>query len=527
MTNPSTRRDVITAAGVSLIAAPAFAQIFGAAPKGAPTAATRAGPIYGATRDGVHAFRGVRYGATTAGRRFMPPLPPAPWTSPAPALEFGNSSPQLGAERPTVYASWANPRPESEDCLFLNVYTPGLRDGGKRPVMVWFHGGGYTSGSGSSKYMDGTRLCRRGDVVVVTVNHRLNAFGFTYLAHLDPTLADSGNVGTMDMAQALRWVRDNIREFGGDPNTVMIFGQSGGGGKVSTLLAAPGAQGLFHRAVVQSGSGITSITTQAAEASTGRLLQSLNLPVSAAGARQLAAMPQPRLSAALPNAANVSFGPVLDYRFIQRHPFQPDAPPISRNIPMLIGGTTDETASLVGGRDESLFALTWDTLPGRLAPNIGGRNVTRIVSELRRIYPQKTPPEIYWTATTEVQFRSRSILQAEREAAQAAAGGAKPYMYLFAWQSPVDGGKWRAPHSVEHAFVFDNVAVSESMVGHGPAQDRLAATVSSAWIKFARTGNPGWAPYTLEKRSTMVFDDPSRVVDDPRSDQRKLFAQTA
>ena len=518
----SNRRELIAAAGAGLIAAPAFAQVSGAAvPRGAPTATTRSGQIYGATRDGVHAFKGVRYGAPT--RRFIPPEPPAAWASPAAALDFGNSSPQMGAERPSVYASWANPKPESEDCRFLNVYTPGLRDGGRRPVMVWFHGGGYTSGSGSSNYMDGTRLCRRGDVVVVTVNHRLNAFGFTYLAHLDPALADSGNVGAMDMAQALRWVRDNIREFGGDPNTVMIFGQSGGGGKVSTLLAAPAAEGLFHRAVVQSGSGITSITTTAAEASTGRLLTALNLPATAAGARQLAAMPQARLSAALPGA-NVSFGPVLDFRFIQRHPFQPDAPSISRNVPMLIGCTTDETASLVGGRDETLFSLTWDTLPGRLSPNIGGRNVTRIVSELRRIYPQKTPPEIYWTATSEVQFRTRSILQAERKAAQAAAGGAKPYMYLFAWQSPVDGGKWHAPHSVEHAFVFDNVAVSESMVGRGAAQDRLAATVSSAWIRFALTGNPGWAAYTTTKRSTMMFDDPSRVVDDPRGEQRRLFA---
>ncbi len=509
----TTRRTLLAGTAAAVVATPVLAQP-------APIAATRAGQVRGGRTDGVYHFKGVRYGATTEGRRFMPPLPPEPWTGVADATDFKNHAPQLGADRPAVYESWSNPRPESEDCLFLNVYTPGLRDGKKRPVMVWFHGGGYTSGNPSSHYADGTRLAKRGDVVVVTVTHRLNAFGYLYLAHLDPALADSGNVGNLDMIQSLRWVRDNITEFGGDPNNVLIFGQSGGGSKVSSLLVMPGAAGMIHRAVVQSGSAITSITTQAAEASTARVLRALNLPVSAEGVQRLKAMSRADLSAKIQEAGG-SYGTVLDGRSVPRHPFQPDAPAVSRNVPMLIGCTTDETASLRGGRDESLFNLTWETLPARLREGMPGRDVNKLIADLRRIYPNDKPSDVFFTATSAQQFRRNSILQAERKAA---AGGAPAYMYLFAWQTPVNGGKWKSPHSVEHAFVFDNVAKSASMVGSGAEQQRVADAVSGAWVRFARTGNPGWAPYTPAKRTTMVFDKVSRVVDDPRREERILFA---
>jgi para-nitrobenzyl esterase len=510
----TSRRAVVAGAAALGIAGPAYAQA-------APIAATKAGQVRGTRVDGIYAFKGVRYGATTEGRRFMPPLPPTPWTGVQDATDFRNHAPQLGADRPKVYDSWANPRPESEDCLFLNVYTPGLRDGRRRPVMVWFHGGGYTSGSPSSHYADGTRLAKRGDVVVVTVTHRLNAFGYLYLAHLDPALADSGNVGNLDMIAALRWVRDNIAEFGGDPGNVLIFGQSGGGSKVSSLMVMPGAAGLFHRAVVQSGSAIRSTTVDAAQASTARVMRALNLPVSAEGVARLKAMPRTQLSAGIVDAGG-SYGTVVDGRSVPRHPFDPDAPAVSRSVPMLIGSTTDETASLIGGRDESLFSLTWDTLPARLSQNLQGMDVNRVIAELRRVYPNDKPSDIFFTATTNRQFRRNSILQAERKAAQ---GGAPAYMYLFAWRTPVDGGKWKSPHSVEHAFVFDNVAKSASMVGAGAEQQRVADAVANAWIRFARSGNPGWAPYTPARRTTMVFDAVSRTVDDPRREERVLFAQ--
>jgi para-nitrobenzyl esterase len=202
-----------------------------------PTAATRSGPVRGYVEAGIKVFKGVRYGADTGPRRFQPPAPPPAWSGVRPALDYGPASPQRGGDG----------SPQSEDCLFLNVWTPGVGDGGRRPVMVYIHGGAYASGSGSAPLYDGTRLCRRGGVVVVTLNHRLNAFGYAYLARLAPQLADSGNVGQLDLILALRWVRDNIDAFGGDPSRVMLFGQSGGGAKIATLMAMPAAKGLFHR----------------------------------------------------------------------------------------------------------------------------------------------------------------------------------------------------------------------------------------------------------------------------------------
>jgi para-nitrobenzyl esterase len=509
------RRGLVTgAAGLAALAArPAWGQ-------GAPVAATRAGQVRGRTVDGIKVFQGIPYGASTEGRRFQPPRPAQPWSGVRDALDFAHQSPQLGAERPSVYASWANPRPPGEDCLVLNVYTPGLADGAKRPVMVWFHGGGFTSGSANSHYADGTRLARRGDVVVVTVNHRLNAFGYLYLGGGAADLADSGNVGSLDVIQALKWVRDNAAAFGGDPGNVTIFGQSGGGGKVSVLMAMPGAAGLFHKAIVQSGSGIKSMeTTQAAE-NTKKVLAALKL----ADPNALRTLPMQQLSDALP-ASGAGFGPVLDHRSVPRHPFHPDAPPISKSVPLLVGTAKDETTSLVGGRDESLFNLTWDALPARLAQPLRGLDVARTIAALRALEPDARPSDVFFTATTEVQFRRRAYLQAERKAAQAAAGGAPAFMYLFAWETPVDGGKWKAPHSIEHAMVFDNVAKSASMVGSGPDQQKVADAVSSAWIRFAKTGNPGWSPYTPAARTTMVFNVESKPMDDPRRAQRLLFEQ--
>lgn len=507
------RRELLIGAGAAAaLAGPALAQDAG------PVARTRAGQVRGRTVEGIHAFKGVRYGASTEGRRFLPPRPPEPWSGVVEAADFGNQSPQLGAGRPSVYASWANPRAESEDCLFLNVYTPGLKDAKARPVMVWFHGGGFTSGSASSHYADGTRLALRGDVVVVTVNHRLNAFGYLYLTGLGGAeLADSGNVGSLDMVQALTWVRDNIAEFGGDPGNVTIFGQSGGGGKVSALMAMPAAAGLFHKAIVQSGSGIKVLEPAQAEESTKKVLAALGL--SAAEVGKLRALPMRIIAEALPTAG-AEFRPVVDGRALPRHPFHPDAPEISKGVPLLVGTTKDETTSLVGGRDESLFGLTWEALPARLEPELRGLDPGQVIAELRRIDPKARPSDVYFTATTEYRFRRRAYVQAERKAAQ---GGAPAYMYLFGWESPVDGGKWKSPHSVEHAMVFDNVAKSASMVGTGPDAQKVANAVSSAWVRFARTGDPGWAAYTPQTRTTMVFDVESKVVDDPDADVRRLF----
>src|SRR6185312_14626891 len=328
---------------------------------------TSAGRVRGVLEDGIHAFRGVRYGADTTTRRFLPPRSPAPWSGVQDAVDYGPGCPQRGALK----------EPTSEDCLFLNVWTPALRDGGARPVLCYIHGGAFDEGSGSSPLYDGTRLCRRGDVVLVTVNHRLNAFGYLYLARVaGPEYADSGNAGMLDLILALGWVRDNIAEFGGDPNRVMVFGQSGGGAKIATLMAMPAALGagsrsrtdgpagrLFQRAATMSGEEITASGPLHATQRARAILEALRIPTAeAARVRELSVG---RLVDALETIdpiighGGVYFGPVLDERALPRHPFYPDAPPLAATVPMIIGNTHDETRNLIGGSDPDAFHLTW------------------------------------------------------------------------------------------------------------------------------------------------------------------------
>lgn len=514
MTHRIDRRAFValTAAGV---AAPAMVH---AQSRGAPVAQTRHGPVRGVSDGPVKIFKGVRYGASTAGaNRFMPPRPPQPWTEVRDALDFGEQSPQQPAgDGGGLFRSWANRRPLSEDCLFLNVWTPGLRDNRRRPVMVWFHGGGFTTGSGASHAYDGARLAHKGDVVVVTVNHRLNVFGYSYLAELGGAeFADSGNVGNLDMVASLRWVRDNIAEFGGDPDTVLIFGESGGGSKVSCLLAMPAAAGLFHRAVVQSGSTLRVREPAQAAASAAEWARGLGV----SDARQLQQLPMERLIQAI-SAPGAGANPVRDGRAMPRHPFDPDAPQVSRQVPMLIGTNKDEQTSLAGGRNRALFDLTWDKLPEAL----GSQFTAAQVAEMRRLHPNASAAQLYFRMTSEAGFRRSAIIQAERKAAQAAQGGAPAYMYFLTWETPVEGGRFGAPHALDIGMVFDNVAKSESMSGAGPQAQRVADAMSAAWLRFARTGDPGWAPYTPQTRATMVFDATARVVDDPAAAERRLFA---
>ncbi|MHB8815699.1 MAG: carboxylesterase/lipase family protein, partial [Steroidobacteraceae bacterium] len=296
-------------AGAAAVGVVLPAAVFAGGAARSTVAQTSAGCVRGSVEQGVHVFRGLRYGADTATRRFLPPLPPAPWTGIEDATAYGPSCPQRGPLR----------EPASEDCLSLNVWTPALRDGGARPVLFYIHGGAFDQGSGSSPLYDGTQLCRRGDVVVVTVNHRLNAFGYLYLGGLaGPEYADSGNVGILDLILALRWVRDNIAQFGGDPRRVLVFGQSGGGAKIATLMAMPAAQGLFHRAATMSGEEITASGPLHATRRAQALLQALRIPD--AEAARVTELPTSRLVEALTTVdpvigrGGIYFGPVLDER---------------------------------------------------------------------------------------------------------------------------------------------------------------------------------------------------------------------
>lgn len=491
----------------------------------APVAKTTAGQVRGANADGVKVFKGVRYGASTEGRRFMAPLPPQPWQGVADTLEFGNQSPQSRPTNVSLFRSWANPRAASEDLLFLNVWTPALRDGKKRPVLVWFHGGGFSTGSGASHAYDGTHLARKGDVVVVTVNHRLNAFGYLYLAGLstDAALADSGNVGNLDMVLSLQWVRDNIAGFGGDPRNVLIFGESGGGAKVSTLMTMPSASGLFHRAVVQSGSMIRAQTPEAATKGARAFMKVLGLEPGQVN--ELRKLPLQKIADALnslPPDASVNFGPVLDGRSLPRHPFDPDAPPASAKVPLLVGTNKDETTLLIGIRDASTFSISWQDLPKRLGSFTQGLDAAQLIADLRKLHPQASASDLFFTVTTARNFRNNAIRQAELKSKQ---GAAPAFLYELDWETPVDGGKWKAPHALDIGMIFDNVARSESMSGTSADAQKVSDAMSAAWLAFARTGNPGWPAYDAQKRATMVFDVQSKVVNDPHSEERKLLSK--
>jgi para-nitrobenzyl esterase len=515
------RQSAFVASGVaaaSLVRIPAFAGVLSIE---SPVASTTSGKVRGYVDSGINVFKGIRYGADTAKRRFMPPEPPEPWSDVREALAYGPSAPQ---------PSRATDKP-NEDCLFLNVWTPGLRDGRKRPVMFYIHGGAYNNGSGSSPLYDGVRLCRRGDVVVVSVNHRLNAFGYLYLARFGaPELADSGNAGQLDLILALQWVRDNIAEFGGDPNRVMVFGQSGGGAKIATLMATPLANGLFQRAATMSGQQVTASGALNATLRARVVLEALKL--SPERVVEIRTLPAERLLEAI-NArdpvlpfGSISFAPVLDERSLRRHPFYPDAPAQSARIPMIIGNTHDETRAFLGG-DESNFKITWEQLPEKLAPNMRVDIQPEVViAEYRSLYPHYSPSDVFFAATT----AGRSWRGAVIEAEERAKSGSPAYAYQLNWATPKDGGKFGAPHASDIQLVFDNID-KPGATAIGPQAQPMADQMSETFIAFARTGNPNnqqiprWEPYTLSRRRTMVFNVPSHLEDDPRGAERRLFAK--
>ena len=528
------RRGVLAgggaAAAATVIGGPALAE--------APVAKTQAGMVRGAVEDGVLVFKGVRYGADTAMTRFAAPQPPKPWSGIADALDYGAQAPQAAGGTGSgggLFASWARSTPSSEDCLFLNVWTPALADGKKRPVMVWLHGGGFAAGSGSSTVYDGTRLVQRGDVVVITINHRLNLFGHLYLADYGPEFADSGNAGVLDIVQALKWVKANAKAFGGDPGNVTIFGESGGGAKVTTLLAMPAAKGLFHRAVVQSGAWLKVNEPAAASAATARVVEQLGLTRETIG--QIRTLPVEKIQAAAmasmkgfrgdPMLGSPGSGPVLDGRSLTRHPFTPDAPPTGRDVPLMIGLNRTESTLLIGAADPSLFTLDWETLPGKLGRFLPGMDMAKLIADYRALRPGYSASDVFFAATTDSRFLRGHVLEAERKAAQ---GGAPVYFYMLDWDTPVDGGKWRAPHALEIGFVFDNVAKSASMSGVGPDQQKIADQMSSAWLAFARTGDPNaaglpaWPAYEAKDRSAMIFALPPRVEKDPHGTERSWFS---
>jgi para-nitrobenzyl esterase len=488
--------------------------------------ATTAGRIRGVVLDGdIQAFYGVPYGASTGGaNRFLPPQAPEAWRGIRETINVGFRSPQPLPGPISEIHALHRANPLGEDCLHVNVSTPAL-DNGTRPVMVWFHGGGFWSGSGDWLLYDGANLARSQDVVVVTVTHRLNAFGFLYLPELGGAkYAEASNVGMRDMVLALDWVQYNIENFGGDPDNVTTFGQSGGGGKVSVLTAMPSAVGKLDRGIIMSGSTLTVEEPDNATATTERF-------VAATGARDIDAlqrMPWQQLSA-LATEHNFTMGPTVDGVSLPSHPYSPSAPRISSHVPLVIG-TTEFEANFFP--TTPLDPIDESSLRSMVANDTGADSAT--VAELIETYragrPEASPVDLYQIILSDLRFGASAHAQAERKAAQ---NDAPVYKYYFTWRSPVRDGKLKSYHCIDIPFAFNNVDIAASMTGGGQDRYALADQLSGAFAAFARTGDPNhagivrWTPFDSRNRATLIFDNEPRLVEDPHGAERRAIATLA
>ncbi len=500
-------RRSFLAGGISLVAT-------AAAPPtaGAPIASCSAGRFVGTLQQGIAAFQGIRYGRAA---RFEAPRPVEPAPEPVRASEYGAACPQLSRRTP-----------QSEDCLFLNVWTPDPHPGARRPVMVYVHGGAFAFGSGSDPETEGYRLAAHGNVVVVTVNHRLNAFGYLSLARLDSRYPDSGNAGQLDLVLALQWVRANIAEFGGDPARVTLFGQSGGGGKITALMAMPAARGLFQRVATMSGQQVTVSGPVHASARARAFLARLK-----AAPNELAPLSPERflegLAARDPfEDGPVHMGPVLDGRSLDRHPFWPDAAPLGRGVAMMMGGTRDETRAYYSPDDPTIRDMGWGDVADRIASELPvDLPPEQIVAAYQGHMPGARPSDIFFAATTD----GRSW-RGQLEVAEARARAGEPvFAYQVDFTARVDKRRG-AEHAIDVPLVFGTLDARGSQTGTGADARAASRKMQDCFVAFARSGDPNcrsvprWPRYTLEERATMIFDVDARLVNDPRRWQRLLFA---
>ena len=544
------RRTLLRYSGMAAASMAFPAEVFAWA-GGAPVAATTAGRISGVVEEGINVFKSVPYGADTARTRFRAAVPPASWTEVRQCVNFTTMSPQLTVARipgnslaaaPATSLSGVPGGPrdygvQSEDCLHLNVWTRGLRDGKKRPVLVYFHGGAYNNGTVNSDLYDGKRLCHRGDVVVVTVNHRLNAFGYLYLGDLAPEYTESGNAGQLDLVLALKWVKENIAEFGGDASRLLIFGQSGGGAKCAALMATPVAKGLFHRVMTMSGQQIKGASIEIAAGRAKTVLAKMGIADGVKGKELVAqinalTMEQIQVGA---RAVSGDWLPVVDHVVLPRNPFDPDAPALSEMVPMMLGNVHDETAVAARGGP-----ITWEnasaTLDAAVHEYLGPVKAEDAVAEFRRIHPDYAPEQVDIAAATAFRAWPGQRWEAERRAANP-----KSQARTWVYQMNFKGANGRAVHTSDIPFMFDNIAMAGQQIGTDAkrveAANELAAVMSQMLITYGATGNPNgisrgptqggalpfWPAYDLKDRSTMMWEWKPRVENDPRGAER-VFA---